>query len=83
MSESYTIERVYKLYSDTTGDHIEVCPDSDGLNMIRLHTNSDYFGKCDITFEPEVALHVANMLIKAANDAKRQDAIDFPNASEQ
>lgn len=74
----FTIENRYRLYEDDTGDYIEVGPDVDGLNMVRLHANNIYFGKCDITFEPEVALKIAKLLTKAAKDAIRQESIDFP-----
>lgn len=75
----FTIENRYRLYEDNKGDYIEVGPDVDGLNMVRLHADNTYFGKCDITFEPEVALKIAKLLTKAANDAIKQQKIDFPD----
>lgn len=77
---SFTVETRYRIYHDTEGDFFEVGPDVDGLNMVRISSNSEYFGVFDMTFESEVALLLADLLIKAANNAIAQDKIDFPNA---
>lgn len=76
---NFTVETKYRVYRDADGDFFEVGPDVDGLNMVRINSNNDYFGTFDITFESEVALLLADLLIRAANSAITQDKIDFPN----
>lgn len=75
---SFTVETRYRIYHDTEGDFFEVGPDVDGLNMVRISSKSEYFGVFDLTFESEVALLLADLLTKAANNAIAQDKIDFP-----
>lgn len=77
---SFTVETRYRIYHDMEGDFFEVGPDVDGLNLVRIKSDSDYFGKFDLTFEPEVALKLADLLTMAANNAIAQEKIDFPNA---
>ncbi len=75
---NFTVETKYRVYRDLDGNFFEVGPDVDGLNMVRINSNNEYFGTFDITFESEVALLLADLLIRAANSAITQDKIDFP-----
>ncbi|MDD1710161.1 MAG: hypothetical protein LUQ37_04535 [Methanoregulaceae archaeon] len=36
MSDRLTIEKVYKIWDDETGDHLYVGPDGDGLDLIEF-----------------------------------------------
>lgn len=78
MSEKISIETIQRLYDDVEGEYIEVGPDVDGLNMVRVHADNQYYGKFDLTLEPAVAKVLGQMLIDAAGRAIIQQSIDFP-----
>lgn len=75
--ERITTEICRKIWNDDEGVCICVSPDGDSLMMVRIHTpdekSRDWFGSFDFNLTPEVAIHVAEAMIAAAQEAKRAD----------
>lgn len=61
---AYTKEHLVQIWDDQTGDHIEVGPDRDGLELIeiRLYSGSDHKAYTITTFNREQAKLVAQAL---------------------
>lgn len=72
---AYSVETVIEIWNDETGEHIEVGPDRDGLDMIEIRQCSRD-GKIESRFGPftvDVAEHLAVALRQAVawnGDAK-------------
>lgn len=79
MSDPYNyveIESVYRVRSviESSEGIIEISPDPDGLNLVHIKaTDTDHFGKIDATMNYEAARALANALLKAADDAEREE----------
>lgn len=78
VSIKISVEKVYKVYDDGSGYFIEAGPDLDGLGMISVTTKNDaadFYGKCDLVIDKEMALVLGKTLIEMATDApdKKED----------
>jgi hypothetical protein len=63
---TYTLETVYNLHDDETGECISVGPDADGLDGIEIvYIHSDGKRSNHFFLTIEQAKHVAQMLLKA------------------
>ena len=71
----YTLEKLYRIYNDTSGDYIEVSPDGDSLGLVEIKQME--LGKqagC-VMLSPEQAKILASILIDAANQAEELEKI--------
>lgn len=60
---NYSLEKSYKIYNDSTGEYIEVCPDADGLDLVEIRfVLEDGTINTRITMSPEQAELVATAL---------------------
>jgi hypothetical protein len=68
-----TTEVVRQVWLDSEGVAIQVGPDADGLDLVRVYTPNlkaeQYWGKVDITVDPEMARALAHALLAAADEA--------------
>lgn len=66
---------IRRVWQDQEGVAIDVGPDADGLGLVWLRTCDDkaaeYYGKLDVTFEPEIARALGEALVAAADEAER------------
>lgn len=67
-----TIETVYKIWDDESGERIEVGPDRDGLELIEIRYYNQK-GECtrDIAFTPEQAGMVQTALGRLLTQEKK------------
>lgn len=67
-----TVDIIRKIWHDNEGVSIEVKPDADGLDMVRICTvdpkSAEYFGKFDFNLVPSLARAVGEAMIAAANE---------------
>ena len=67
--KGFSFETKFEIWNDDTGEHVEVGPDRDGIDMVEIRLENDK-GKIDgrMSFDPEEALLVAEAIKKAAED---------------
>jgi len=69
-----TTDVIRKVWLDGEGVSLEVGPDADGLDLVRVHTSDrqseEYWGKIDITIDPDIAIALGTALILAAKEAQ-------------
>lgn len=67
-----TTDVIRKMWYDNEGVSVEVKPDADALDMVRVCTSDpksqEYFGKFDFNLTPEMARSVARAMIACANE---------------
>ena len=68
---SYSMETQYEIWDDQSGDHIEVGPDRDGLDLIEIRYFCD--DKCNhrITMDKEQATLVQKALQRAIRNTSK------------
>jgi hypothetical protein len=70
---NYTVEKHTKIYVDNQGVAITISPDSE-LMGVSVRTvskdDSEYFGKIDVSLDPEIALLVGQAIVDIANDMR-------------
>ena len=59
---SYTLETLYEIWDDKTGNKIEVGPDRDALDLIEIRAIDDGKRVSDVTLTREQAALVSNAL---------------------
>lgn len=64
MDSKYSLERLYEIWDDTTGECIQIGPDRDGLGLIELRLKDDT-GKVatSVTMTVELAGLVRDALV--------------------
>jgi len=71
-TNTFSLETMYRVWDDKTGDRVEVGPDSDGLDLleIRSYTND---GKLEVSIllKPEMAPLVADAIYRFAAERVR------------
>ena len=72
----YSIEKTYKVWDDKEGVYIEVGPDSDTGSLVQVSTEGNpqsmqYYGRCRVVMEPEMARLLADALYSAADDMEK------------
>lgn len=76
----YTTEIHRKIYHDKEGVCLQVGPDSDGLNMVRIcaptKEDKNYFGPIDVQLDPRLVLQLVKAMTAAAQEALSQEARD-------
>jgi hypothetical protein len=74
---SASIETIFRVFDDTEGSFIEVCPDPDALGLIRLHIpgeqSQEFFGKCDFIMSTDVAKCLSEALKKISEILESQE----------
>lgn len=74
MSKKYQTEVVRRIYENDEGVHIEVAPDSDGLECVVLRTvdedSKNYYGEINLMLPKELARLVGQALIDSSNDVR-------------
>jgi hypothetical protein len=68
MSDTFSLETVYNIYSDRDGRRISVGPDSDGLELIEI-IDHEPKPTVRITLEPEHVRLLSDALKRAYSDA--------------
>ena len=73
-----TTDVIRKVWLDGEGVAIQVGPDADGLDLVRMHTPDiqaeQYWGKVDITVDSDMARALAHALLAAADEADQRAA---------
>ena len=62
---AFTKERVIKIWNDKTGEHVDVGPDADGLDLVEI-VSRDSTGTAEarLTMQREQALLVAAAIVE-------------------
>lgn len=78
MSEQkLSVERVSKVWDDSTGERIEVGPDSDGLNLVELmYVDSQGKEGARITMTTVQARLVSEQLLVVADEVQASEEAD-------
>ena len=67
--KGFSAEIVHKIYDDSTGEHIEVCPDADSGDLIDIRQIEGGKIVARITGEPEQMRLVAQAILKLTETA--------------
>lgn len=69
---SYTTEVLRRVYDDGSGNYIEVRPDPDCPDLVRIHTSApgsiEMYGLFEIVITPEMALKLAQAIAASAEE---------------
>ena len=64
----FEVETHFKIYHNNHGTAITVSPDPDGLDMVRVYTDSkidkEHFGDFDFCVLPEIAILLGETLVE-------------------
>jgi len=65
VERTFTTELSLRVYDDKDGEFIQVSPDRDGLDLVRIFCNEN---KAEFVMLPEMARLVGKALIRVADD---------------
>lgn len=69
MERKFTLERMFEVWDDSTGECIEVGPDRDGLDLIEIRVRTKSHGVSDrLTMDKAQAVLVAKALLELTGD---------------
>lgn len=69
--DEFTMETLYQIWNDKTGECVEVGEDRDSLGLVEIRTKLEgTSGHNEMTFSPDQALLIADALQKVANTLK-------------
>jgi len=73
MTKGYSLEMHMRVYDDSDGQYLRVGADGDGLDLVEVMTegeSAEYFGTIRFALRPDMALLLAEAMIRVANDIK-------------
>lgn len=70
---TFSLDTLFRIFDDTTGDYLEIGPDADGLDLVELRSYSlnPNTGKFDIGDRVTVHPNSIDLLIQALSHFKK------------